>query len=454
MKLLLPLLFLLFQFAVVMGQKSILDEYIEMGFQQNIVLQQKSISVEKALLTLQSAQSLYQPTIAIQGGYQSGEGGRSISFPVGDMLNPVYATLNQLTKSSAFPQIANVETNFFPRNFYDVKLTSVMPIYNRDISINKEIQSQTLGIQKTDILVYKRELVKNIKLAYLNYLMAFKAVEIYQNGLLLAQEGKKINEKLLSNGKGLPAYILRSENEIVQLTSQISEAEKQVESAKMYFNFLLNRELLTEIKTNYNEQEALAMLKKNQLADVDQREELSMLKQGISLQQSLVKMNESFYLPKLNGYLNVGSQSSNWDFNKKSTYYLLGMQLDIPIFAGKRNLNKIKQSAMDVDLAKKTLDLTSKQVNLALQIAQKNLAQTWVAFRASQKQIDVANTYQKLIEKGYREGVNTYIETLDARNQWTNAQLALNLNQFKILIAAAQVEREAASYPIKNDSYE
>jgi outer membrane protein TolC len=454
MKLLLPLLFLLFQFAVVMGQKSILDEYIEMGFQQNIVLQQKSISVEKALLTLQSAQSLYQPTIAIQGGYQSGEGGRSISFPVGDMLNPVYATLNQLTKSSAFPQIANVETNFFPRNFYDVKLTSVMPIYNRDISINKEIQSQTLGIQKTDILVYKRELVKNIKLAYLNYLMAFKAVEIYQNGLLLAQEGKKINEKLLSNGKGLPAYILRSENEIVQLTSQISEAEKQVESAKMYFNFLLNRELLTEIKTNYNEQEALAMLKKNQLADVDQREELSMLKQGISLQQSLVKMNESFYLPKLNGYLNVGSQSSNWDFNKKSTYYLLGMQLDIPIFAGKRNLNKIKQSAMDVDLAKKTLDLTSKQVNLALQIAQKNLAQTWVAFRASQKQIDVANTYQRLIEKGYREGVNTYIETLDARNQWTNAQLALNLNQFKILIAAAQVEREAASYPIKNDSYE
>jgi outer membrane protein TolC len=400
---------------------------------------------------LQSAQSLYQPTFAFQGGYQTGEGGRSISFPVGDMLNPVYATLNQLTKSSAFPQIANVETNFFPRNFYDVKLTSVMPIYNRDISINKEIQSQTLGIQKADIQVYKRELVKNIKTAYLNYLMAHKAIGIYQNGLLLAQEGKKINEKLLANGKGLPAYILRSENEVVQMASQLSEAEKQAESAKMYFNFLLNRELQTEIKTNFDEQEALDILKKNQMADADQREELGMLKQAISLQQSVVKMNESFYLPKLNGYLNLGSQSSNWDFNQKSTYYLLGMQVDIPIFSGKRNLNKIKQSAMDVDMAKKSLDLTSKQVSLALQIAQKNLTQTWVAFRASQKQIDVANTYQKLIDKGYKEGVNTYIETLDARSQWTNAHLALNINQFKILIAAAQVEREAASYPLKNE---
>lgn len=81
-----------------------------------------------------------------------------------------------------------------------------------------------------------------------------------------------------------------------------------------------------------------------------------MLKQAISVQQSLVKMNESFYLPKLNGYINVGSQSSNWDFNQKSSYYLLGMQLDIPIFSGKRNLNKIKQSILDVDLAKKPLN--------------------------------------------------------------------------------------------------
>jgi len=451
MKLPLSLFLLVMPFACILGQKSILDEYIEMGFQQNIVVQQKLISAEKALLSLQSAQSLYQPTLAFQGGYQTGEGGRSISFPVGDMLNPVYSTLNQLTKSSAFPQIANVETNFFPRNFYDVKLTTVMPIYNRDISINKEIQSQTLGIQKADIQVYKRELVKNIKTAYLNYLMAHKAIGIYQNGLLLAQEGKKINEKLLANGKGLPAYILRSENEVVQMASQLSEAEKQAESAKMYFNFLLNRELQTEVKTNFDEQEALDILKKNQMADADQREELGMLKQAISLQQSVVKMNESFYLPKLNGYLNLGSQSSNWDFNQKSTYYLLGMQLDIPIFSGKRNLNKIKQSSMDVDMAKKSLDLTSKQVSLALQIAQKNLTQTWVAFRASQKQIDVANTYQKLIDKGYKEGVNTYIETLDARSQWTNAHLALNINQFKILIAAAQVEREAASYPLKNE---
>lgn len=80
MKLRLYVLFILFPFAVAMGQKSILDEYIEMGFQQNIVLQQKSISAEKALLSLQSAQSLYQPTLAFQGVIKQVKGVEAFHF--------------------------------------------------------------------------------------------------------------------------------------------------------------------------------------------------------------------------------------------------------------------------------------------------------------------------------------------------------------------------------------
>ena len=159
--------YLLLLFALpIFGQKSVLDEYVATAFQQNITLQQKSIQVEKAMIALKTAQSLYQPSVAFQGGYQSGEGGRSIAFPVGDLLNPVYSTLNALTKSTAFPQIANVETNFFPRDFYDVKVQTTMPLYNKDISYNKQIQEQTVSLQREDVSLYKRELVKQIKTAY------------------------------------------------------------------------------------------------------------------------------------------------------------------------------------------------------------------------------------------------------------------------------------------------
>lgn len=438
--------YLLLLFALpVFGQKSVLDEYVATAFQQNITLQQKSIQVEKAMIALKTAQSLYQPSVAFQGGYQSGEGGRSIAFPVGDLLNPVYSTLNALTRSTAFPQIKNVETNFFPQDFYDVKVQTTMPLYNKDISYNKQIQEQSLSLQREDVSLYKRELVKQIKTSYFNYLLSLGLIKVYENSLNLALEGKKVNEKLLANGKGLPAYLLRSDSEIATIQAQIADALKQSQAAQYYFNFLLNRELNAEIRIDFEVEKAVSGVYS---AAPGVREELSLLTKSINLQETVLKMNESFYLPKLNGFVNLGSQSTIYDINAKSAYYFLGLQMDIPIFTGKRNLYKIKQSQLDIVSAKNALDLSTKQFNMATEIAQKNVQSSLVGFQASKKSYEAASAYLRLIEKGYKEGVSTYLETVDARNQWMNAQINYQLKQFNVLIAAAAYEREAASYPL------
>ena len=438
---------LLFFALPVLGQKSVLDNYIATAFQQNITVQQKSIQVEKAMLALKSAQSLYQPNISFQGAYQSGEGGRSIAFPVGDLLNPVYSTLNALTRTTQFPQIANVETNFFPRNFYDMKVQSTMPIYNKDLSYNKQLQGQQMELQQVDLSLYKRELVKQIKTAYFQYLLSLGLQKVYQNSLHVAQEGKKINQKLVDNGKGLPAYILRADSEIAQIQAQQADAAKQSESARMYFNFLLNAPLTNDIQIDFEVEKAISEVIRMTRGEGN-REELNLLAKSIAMQETVLKMNEAFYLPKVNGFVNLGSQSSNWALNSKSAYYMLGLQLDIPIYAGNRNNLKIKQTQLDLATAKNTLDLTAKQLNLATETAQKGLMSSLVGFQASTKSLEAASAYQRLIEKGFHEGVNTYLETVDARNQWMNSQINHQFNQFKVLIAAAAYEREAALYPL------
>ncbi len=69
-------------------------------------------------------------------------------------------------------------------------------------------------------------------------------------------------------------------------------------------------------------------------------------------------------------------------------------------------------------------------------------------YESSKVQLEAAATYQRLILRGFQEGVNTYIETIDARSQYTNAQLANNIAAFKLLSALAKFERENASYPL------
>jgi outer membrane protein TolC len=437
------------------GQELLLDKYIQEAFQNNLVIQQKNLSIEKAIYALKSAKTMYFPNLAFQGGYQTGEGGRSISIPVDDIVAPIYATLNKalqlpMTDPGTAKTSRNFESYFLPRNFYDVKMIATMPIYNKEISINKDIQQQQFDLQKVDLSTYKRELVAQIKTAYFNYLTTLGAVEIYKSAMNRALETQKITQKLIDNGKGLPAHLVRSESEVLSMQSMITEAEKQSSLAQMYFNFLLNVDLQRPIngQANHASLENFARKSLASIPEIDGREELILLKGLESVNQNALKLSQSAWSPKVSGFLNLGSQYTNWDLNAKSAYYFLGVQLDVPIYTGKRNTLKISQSEIDVKMAQNKTEQASRQMNLAAESAKKTLQSDAIKLSSTEKQLASASSYYHLIEKGFAEGVSSYLETIEARTQFLIAQTQVNNARLKVLISAAQFEREIAAYPM------
>ncbi|QQT26307.1 TolC family protein [Sphingobacterium spiritivorum] len=430
--------------------QEILDAYVSEAFRNNIVLQQKDVSLEKAQYALKTARSLFLPTVAFQGAYQTADGGRNIPLPLGDLLNPIYSTLNQLTQSSQFPVMENQNINFLPKNFYDAKIRTTMPIINTDLTYNKRISEQQVVLQQFEVVIYKRDLVKNIKTAYYNYQSALQAVDIYKSGLQLANEGLRVNEKLLEGGKGLPAYVLRSRSEVEQANAQLVAAEQRVLNARMYFNFLLNRNAETNIDVNTDNKAGLDKVS-TLLADLslsEKREELKALDQVVEINRTALKMNKQYAVPKLAAFVDLGSQSEGFKFNNNTRYYMLGLQLDIPIFTAGRNDIKVRQSNLDLRNAELQVDLVTQQLNLATRTAQNNLKAVYQKYQSSLKQFEAASSYQRLIEKGYKAGTNTFIETIDARNQYTSAQLLVNINRYNVLSAMADLERETAAYLI------
>lgn len=421
-----------------------LEEYIEEGLKNNIVLNQKSVSWERAMIGLQSAKSLYLPSVAFQTTYSTADGGRNIPLPLGDLLNGVYATLNQLTATENFPQLENEEINFFPKNYYDAKIRTTVPIFNSDIHYAVKVNEQQIALKEYELEIYKRELAKNIKSAYYNYLSALKAVKIYESSQALAKEGKRVNQKLYESGKGLPVYVLRSESEIAQVSAELSDAKQQTENAKLYFNALLNRDPELLIDTTFNIDQRLLDAQKLLHVDIetDRREELSGLKQLMSINESLLKKDEHYFLPKLSGFLDLGSQAEGMKFNSQSRYYMVGLQLDIPIFSGQRNKYKIKEAKLELKNSQLQFDDAKRQLALSANVARNKLKSAFETYQASQEQLKAASAYQRLIERGFKAGVNSFIESIDARNQLTSARLATQINQYKVLSAAAELERE------------
>lgn len=430
--------------------QSALENYVKEGLKSNLVLQQKDLSLQQAQQSLRIARSYFLPSVNLLTDYTSGEGGRSISIPVGDLLNPVYASLNEMTQSDAFPQVENVNQNFFPKNFYDAKVRTSVPLINTDLYLNRSIQSQQVMVSQYELEAYKRQLVLDIKTAYYNQIAAESAVKIYESALSLVNKNVEINESLLRNGKSLPANVMRSKSEAERVRADLNNARNQVVNARKYFNFLLNRDLDLEVDTSDSIQENISLSTDTTSTFANTREELQILKTVREINQSSLQMAKLNRLPKVSAFLDLGTQASDWKYNNDSKYYLVGVQLSLPIFQGFRNASTIRQNKLEIQKTEKNLANTTRQLELAASTSKNDLQTTIQNYQAAQEQLKSAQSYFHLIEKGYKEGVNSLIEFLDARNQLTSSQLQLNLRQLEVLTANARVERETASYSFEN----
>ena len=428
-----------------------LQAYIDTGLRSNLLLQQRHVAFNKAVSALKSAKSLYLPSVDLQAGYQTADGGRNIPLPIGDLLNPVYTTLNQLTQSSQFPTIENETINFLPRNYYDAHIRTTLPLVNTDIGHNRRIHEYQVRLSELDVDTYKRELVKTIKVAYFGYLSSVQSAAVYRSALELAEESRRANERLVENGKGLPAYVLRSESEVAAAHAALTDAEQRVKNAKYYFNSLLNRDAEARIDTVFDPASALleaANLLRGAAQPVAGREELQALATAVSIRETALKMDKQYAVPTLNAFLDLGSQSEGFRFNDQTCYYMVGLQLTFPIFNGNRNRYKAQQSQLDLQHVQLQLAEANQQLRLSHSVALNGLRSAWENYEAAKRQLAAAQAYQRLIAKGYQAGVNSYIETVDARNLYTSARLALSVSTYQVLSAVATVEREQASYPL------
>jgi len=428
-----------------------LDGYIREGLNNNLVIKSKQVSLEKSLLALKEAKSLFLPTSYFDGQYTLAQGGRAISIPVGDLLNPVYQTLNQLTGTDKFPTISNVEEQLLPNNFYDLRIRTSMPIVNNELKANRNIKQKETAIRENELTIYKRELIREIKTAYYQYLMADRAISIYENAMVVVKQNLKVNQSMLQNGKGLPAYVSRAESEVTSVETQLQNAKNEKEKARAYFNVLLNKDMSDSVTiVDPTPQDALALAIQTSHESIEGREELKSLQISKGIQGDLLKMNKSFRVPKVNAYLDLAAQNFNFLVNDNSFFYLGGIQAVFPIFSGNRNLYKIQQNEYDIKQVDLTTSNTRKQLELAAFNSKSNARNLFGNYNASLKTEESSALYFKLIDRGYKEGVNSFIELLDARNQLTQSQLQVALNKYRFLASLADYERQTSSYTLNN----
>ncbi|WP_143308900.1 TolC family protein [Chitinophaga vietnamensis] len=427
------------------AQNTVLDQYIQEAFNNNKGLKEQHFQLDRSLYALQEAKSLFGPNVAMLASYTKAKGGRTIDVPVGDMLNPVYNTLNQLTSSQKFPQLANQSFLLNPDNFYDAKVRASLPLINAEIYYNNKIKREQLSQQQAALNVYKRQLVQDIKTAYFQYYQASQAVAIYNSALGLIEENIRINESMVRNGVRNNTALYRSQTEKEKISADITRANNTRDNARAYFNFLLNRTLDKDIQLDST---LLNIPVAANNGDINSREELQQYKYAISAWHLNQQLQRSYLIPKLSTFIDLGSQGAMAHFDNQTRYYLFGVNLEWNLFASNRNKYKIKQAQIDEQATITASERTADQLRLQLYEAVNNYSATIRNYQTAQSQLSFAERYYRDQLKVYKAGQLLYIELLDAQNQLTQARLQTSVAQASVQTAFAAVERAQASYNI------
>ena len=422
--------------------QQVLDTYIKEGLANNLVLQEKNASLEQSLVALKDAKSYFLPSVDFGASFTLAEGGRTIAFPVGDLLNPVYSTLNKLTASNSFPQIANVSEQLLPDNFYDTRFRTTVPVLNTDLIYQNQIRKEQVNWTNNQVEIYRASLIQDIRVAYFNFCTAHTSIEILTKSLLLVEQNLKDTRSLVENGKRLPAAVLRAESELEQVKSLLTEAKLKTNNAAYYLNFLVNRPLDQEVAF---EQIPLNISRVDQLLLEDlnaQNPELRAMQSMERIQETVLKSGKNYWIPKLSTYADLGSQGFDWNFDTQSRYLLWGLNFSVPVFQGGRNQNQIQRNMLGLQAVQRQKELVNQKLNLNLQLQRNEVKTLLAALQSAEKKLVSATAYLNLVDKAFKDGSQSLLEYIDARNQYTQAALLKNISSYKLQMALAQLERQ------------
>ena len=425
----------------VAARNPVLDQYIREGLQSNLGLKQRKLDYAVNLSALREARGLFFPDVTFQARYTVARGGRVISLPVGDLLNPVYSTLNLLTASDLFPQIENQEFRFYRPREHETKISVMQPIFNAELIHNYRIRKKQAEIAEIDIHRYRRELVEEITRAYYDYHRAFNMVRLADTTYLLVRENLRVSRRLFENDKVTIDAVYRSESELSNVETEQAKANNLLKASQAYFNFLLNRSLDDSIEMVEEIPVPVTLpLEDAKSLALENREELRQIEQYRQLNQHMAALHRGKNLPGLFGSFDYGFQGEEYSFTSEDDFLLASLVLRWKLFQGTVNRQKVQQARIEAEKLEELRAETRQQILLEVINQYYALQAAYESVLSARKQVRSGTRAYELIRRKYTEGTSPLLELIDARTSMTTASANLIIARAEYFSRRAEFE--------------
>ena len=453
MRKLIVLLNTLFAACILQAQVSMIDSYVNMAIQNNLELKNQSLDVEKSELAIQESKRLYAPNLSLDARYSLAHGGRTIELPVGDIINPVYVAIGDISEQIGIEpilpnDISNVDINFLRPQEHETKLSLVQPLFEPRWHLNYQLQSELSEMEEAEKEAYKQTLAADVHKAYYQYIAAGKVVDILSGSQELLVENKTISESLVRNGVATNEIVYRADAAISNLDAEMASAGSTVNTARAYFNMLLNRPLESEILIEENNQQAIAEWNLDAATShaLANRVELTQINHAVSITEQQGKLERAAYIPSLYGAMQYGFQGEKYSFTSEDDFWVGSIVLKWTFFDGLQAKSRMEQNEIDQQQILNSQEMLKDQIELQVANAYYEMEAASARIDGKKTEVESAQrTYDLLLSK-YRQNTVPQIEVLDAETSLRTAKLELTLAETQHLIAISDFKKAIGAY--------
>lgn len=435
------------------GVEAVLADYVAQALESNLGLERQDLSVELSLAALDEARGRYLPQASIESRFSRAEGGRTIALPLGDLINPAYATLNELLvaqgRAPVFGSVANTEFEFLREQEQQTYVRLLQPLYVPEIRADVRAHSALARSEEATRDTVARTLVRDVQIGYHNWLKTQQGLAIVMASRELLDENLRVNESLHANGKVTRDQVLRAQAELLEVEQQQVQASSALEIARSYFNFLLNRPLETAIERGVvtGADAALPALGALQERALVQRSELRQLDSLGDAAEAQIAAATSRFKPNIALAFESGVQGEEYRFGHEDDYSIASLVFSWNIFNGNQDRARLAQARFARRAVGVEREDAAQQIALAVEQAHADLRAALSALGTARARQDAAREVFKIAARKRDAGVISQVEFLDARTTLTSAELNYTVTQFNLLSRRAELEFAVGAAP-------
>ena len=437
------------------GLQVVLDDALA----ANLELRAGSASVEQRLAALDQARARYLPVLDVAARYSVADGGRTIDIPVGDLLNPVYGTLEQLLQASgqptSFPRVRNEQIALLREREQETKLVLEQPLYEPRLAPGVAASRENLNRAEADLAALRSRVTRDVQQAYYLWLAAQQAQLVLEATRELAQANLDANESLYRNGRITRDLVYRAEADVLEVEQQRIAAASRVRIAQSYVNLLRNVPLAAPLPAAEIDAAAIDRFRDRLLLRLSgrapdpallqelatgRRAELRSLDAAIATGEARQDLARAAFKPRLLLGAEAGVQGEEYGFGEDERYVLASVILRWNAYRGGADRAALREARAFTEELRATRDLAAQQVRLEVQQALENLEVADASLETALKRTEAADGALRIASRKRDLGQINQAEFIDARRAMTDARLNLNRVRAEFLARIAELE--------------